>query len=1622
MPRVITNNTTGQEKLNFGSGDYILDMPNLIDIQLASYREFLQAHRAPLNRLRQGLQEIFLDVFPIQDFTGNLILEFVEYKLGLGRCKDCPDTKGTKVKECSYYDCPHAKERECTFATIDGVPYRIKYDPNECKKRDVTYGVSLSIIIRLINKNSGEVKEQEIFLANLPCMTQRGTFIINGAERVVVSQLHRSPGTYYKYDKLKKQYLAKIIPYRGAWLEFELDVMKDTIHVRIDRKRKQPVTVLFKAMGFSAEELGELFNKSEYIENTLKYDKTKSNSEALADIYSKIRPGEPFIEENALNLLNGLFFDPRKYDLADVGRYKLNNKLRIRERIIGNTLGETLHNKETGKVCGKSGEIITREMADAIEVSGCEKVKLLTGDGEILEVFNEIDFEEIIFRDKEAFRKALIGKTLGETIMDPKTNAILYEPKTTITPDIASKLNKLKLQTIKIITSDGTLTAIARTQYEMLSFEEEELLKKKIIGREIVREIKITDPATKQSTKIAPGTILTKELFASIKDAKCESIFVKKGRILTKSDIISVVRYLIDLCNGLGHVDDIDHLGNRRVRRVGELLQNQFRMSLIRMERDIKERMTIQDSATISSQSLINARPVAAMIKDFFGTSQLSQFMDQTNPLSELTHKRRISALGPGGVRRERAGYEVRDVHPTHYGRICPIETPEGPNAGLISSLAIYSNINEYGFIETPFRKAEKGKLSRDVKYLDAYEEDEYKVCPSDISYCYDKQKKYEVIDDKIVSAKYKRDEEYEFSYINSSEADLIQISPLQMVSVATALIPFLENDDANRALMGTNMQRQAVPLLKTESPCVGTGLEHKVAKDSGVMVVSNCDGVVKSVDANRVIIEKTRKMFWEGISDHILKEPIFKTGSKEILYDVNTFIDEKMAREIDEKMPQVKSVRVSTRDGEVVYVNRSDYQDKRAYYETYELLKYKRSNQGTCINQKVLVKEGQKIKKGDVLADGPATCGGELSLGRNVLGVFMPWEGYNFEDAILLSERLVRDDVYTSIHIEEYEIETRDTRLGPEEITRDIPNISSEALRNLDEEGIVRIGAEVESGDILVGKVTPKGETELTAEDKLLRAIFGEKAREVRNTSYTVPHGEGGKIVDVITFTRENKDELPHGVNKLVRVYIAQKRKITEGDKMAGRHGNKGVIAKILPEKDMPYLKNGTPVDIVLNPLGVPSRMNLGQVLETYLGLIYRELGFRFEVPIFESASELEIRAGLSLQRILEHERLNLYNLNEKKCFGYLKFETLAIQDIINNFISNIQSEYDHNKKEGLLGLNAPSIKYYLETLKYLLSKYQAVVYDAGTNLPVGMTKKLSEKELDKILMPIMPSEKSTKKVVTPYFDLSKLIDYTEKVEFKNSHLEIAYYVDAVAGENGEVGYAKVDDKAKFPRPETVIESLKSKNIIAEFQKMAAVTDLVEVEDGKQTIYDGRTGEPFDNKVTVGQMYIMKLAHLVDDKIHARATGPYSLVTQQPLGGKAQFGGQRFGEMEVWALEAYGAAHILQELLTVKSDDVEGRVEVYGAIIKGENVITPKVPESFKVLVSELQSLGLKIELKKDNTSVQLKTEAEVKLLTDEQPAASQRFGVEENLDDSEDDLEDDIDNGTEEEPETEK
>jgi DNA-directed RNA polymerase subunit beta len=1121
----------------------VLELPNLIEIQQKSYQWFLD----------EGLKEMFQDISPITDFTGNLVLEFIDYSLG-----------------------------------------EPKYSVEESKERDVTYAAPLRVKVRLINRETGEVKEQEVFMGDFPLMTESGTFVINGAERVIVSQLVRSPSVYFntKTDKNgKKTFTATVIPNRGAWLEFETDA-KDVIYVRIDRTRKIPVTVLLRALGFSTDaEILNVLGEDEYLRNTLDKDNTDSTEKALIEIYERLRPGEPPTLENARNLLYSRFFDPKRYDLASVGRYKINKKLHIKNRLLNQRLAETLVDPRTGEILAEAGTVLDRRVLD----------KILP--------------------------------TLEESV-----NYVEYRAASGVVEE-----EQIRVQEIKIFSP----------------YDDSKVIK--VIGN---------------------GNI------------------DKNVKHITPADILASISYFINLLYGVGSTDDIDHLGNRRLRSVGELLQNQFRIGLSRMERVVRERMSIQDANAITPQALINIRPVIAAIKEFFGSSQLSQFMDQTNPLAELTHKRRLSALGPGGLTRERAGFEVRDVHYSHYGRMCPIETPEGPNIGLINSLSTYARVNEYGFIETPYRRVdpETGKVTNEIHYLTADEEDNYVIAQANVKIAEDGS----FVDDTVI-VRYNS----ETVVLPKNRVDYVDVSPKQVVSVATALIPFLENDDANRALMGSNMQRQAVPLLVPQAPFVGTGMEHKAAKDSGSCVVSKHDGVVERVDASEIWVREQKEV-----------------------------------------------------DGKLINGN----------LHKYRLLKFARSNQGTCINQRPAVRKGDIVKKGDILADGPAVDNGELAIGKNVLVAFMTWEGYNYEDAILLSEKLVKEDVYTSIHIEEYESEARDTKLGPEEITRDIPNVGEDALKNLDERGIVRIGAEIEAGDILVGKVTPKGVTELTAEERLLHAIFGEKAREVRDTSLRVPHGGAGIVVDVKVFTRENGDELPPGVNQLVRVYIAQKRKISEGDKMAGRHGNKGVVARIMPEEDMPFLPDGTPVQVVLNPLGVPSRMNIGQVLEVHLGMAARALGIHVATPVFDGAREDDV------------------------------FNTL--------------------------------------------------------------------------------------------------------------------------------------EEAGLPR------------------------------DGKTVLYDGRTGEPFENRVTVGVMYMLKLHHLVDDKIHARSTGPYSLVTQQPLGGKAQFGGQRFGEMEVWALEAYGAAYTLQEILTVKSDDVVGRVKTYEAIVKGENVPEPGVPESFKVLIKELQSLGMDVKI----------------------------------------------------------
>jgi DNA-directed RNA polymerase subunit beta len=1150
----------------------VMELPNLIEIQQKSYGWFLD----------EGLREMFQDISPIQDFTGNLVLEFIDYSLG-----------------------------------------EPKYSVDETKERDVTYAAPLRVKVRLINKETGEVKEQEVFMGDFPLMTDTGTFIINGAERVIVSQLVRSPSVYYstKVDKNGKQaYTATVIPNRGAWLELEMDA-KDVIYVRIDRTRKIPVTVLLRALGFSSDaEILHILGEDEYIKNTLEKDNTDSTEKALIEIYERLRPGEPPTVDNAKSLLVSRFFDPKRYDLANVGRYKINKKLHIRNRIYNQKLAETLVDNQTGEIIAEAGQTVDRRLMEKLEKyisEGLNFSKLRTNGGAVEE---DIEIQSI---------------------------------------NIFSPVDDGKV--IKVI-SNGLID--------------------------------------------------------------------KTVKHITASDIIASINYFVNLLYGIGNTDDIDHLGNRRLRSVGELLQNQFRIGLSRMERVVRERMSIQDANAITPQALINIRPVIASIKEFFGSSQLSQFMDQTNPLAELTHKRRLSALGPGGLTRERAGFEVRDVHHSHYGRMCPIETPEGPNIGLINSLSSYARINEYGFIETPRRRVdpETSLVSEDIVYLTADEEDVFNVAQANAPI----RENGEFINETVICRR-----KGEILTVPRDKVDFMDVSPKQVVSVATAMIPFLENDDANRALMGANMQRQAVPLLVPQAPIIGTGMEHKAAKDSGVAIVARNPGIVERVTAREIWL---RRVSFTDHSNQPVAVPQQWGGAN-------------AAKPIE--LPDgVKMIK-----GDI---------------EKYKLQKFIRSNQGTCINQKVVTEKGEKIRQGDILADGPSTEMGELALGRNVVVAFMTWEGYNYEDAILLSEKLVKEDVYTSIHIEEYESEARDTKLGPEEITRDIPNVGEDALRNLDERGIIRVGAEITDGDILVGKVTPKGVTELTAEERLLHAIFGEKAREVRDTSLRVPHGGSGIIVDVKVFTRENGDELPPGVNQLVRVYIAQKRKISVGDKMAGRHGNKGVIARILPEEDMPFLPDGTPVQIVLNPLGVPSRMNIGQVLETHLGMAALALGIHVATPVFDGAREGD-------------------------------------------------------------------------------------VFDA---------------------------------------------------------LE-------------EAGFSR---------------------------------------DGKTVLFDGRTGEPFDNRVTVGVMYMIKLAHMVDDKIHARSTGPYSLVTQQPLGGKAQFGGQRFGEMEVWALEAYGAAYTLQEILTVKSDDVVGRVKTYEAIVKGENVPEPGVPESFKVLIKELQSLGMDVKILAEN------------------------------------------------------
>ena len=1201
-------------RMSYARQKEVVQMPNLIEVQTDSYKWFLE----------EGLNEVFDDISPITDYSGKLSLDFVDFTL----CED-----------------------------------EVKYTIDECKERDATYAAPLKVKVRLHNKETDEINEHEIFMGDLPLMTRTGTFVINGAERVIVSQLVRSPGIYYAiaHDKLgKKLYSATVIPNRGAWLEYETD-SNDVFYVRVDRTRKVPITVLIRALGIGTNpEIIELFGEEPKILASFEKDAATNYQEGLLELYKKIRPGEPLAVDSAESLITSMFFDPRRYDLAKVGRYKFNKKLALKNRISGHVLAEDVASPMTGEVLAEAGTKITRELASTIQNNAVPYVWISVEETERpIKVLSNmmVDLDAVVDVDPEE-----VGVT--EQVYYPVLAGILEET--------AGDIDELK-------------DAIKRDIHDLIP------------------------------------------------------------KHITKEDILASINYNMHLEYGIGTDDDIDHLGNRRIRSVGELLQNQYRIGLSRLERVVRERMTTQDMEGISPQSLINIKPVTAAVKEFFGSSQLSQFMDQNNPLGELTHKRRLSALGPGGLSRDRAGFEVRDVHYSHYGRMCPVETPEGPNIGLINSLASYARINEYGFIEAPYRKINHDDptnpvVTDEVVYMTADEEDNYHVAQANEQL--DKEGHFVR---KNVSGRYREEtQEYERRMF-----DYMDVSPKMVFSVATALIPFLQNDDANRALMGSNMQRQAVPLLFTEAPVVGTGMEEKAAVDSGVCVVAEESGTVERSTSTEITV-----------------------------------------RQDDGKLKK------------------------------YKLTKFQRSNQSNCYNQRPIVFKGDRVEKGEVIADGPSTSNGELGLGKNPLIGFMTWEGYNYEDAVLLSERLVQDDVYTSIHIEEYEAEARDTKLGPEEITRDIPGVGDDALKNLDERGIIRVGAEVRAGDILVGKVTPKGETELTAEERLLRAIFGEKAREVRDTSLKVPHGEYGIVVDAKVFTREGGDEMSPGVNQSVRIYIAQKRKISVGDKMAGRHGNKGVVSRVLPVEDMPFLPNGRPLDIVLNPLGVPSRMNIGQVLEIHLSLAAKALGFNIVTPVFDGANEIDI------------------------------MDTL---DLANDYVNLSWEEFEAKHKEELLP----------EVLQYL-------------------------------------------------------------------------------SDNRE--HRKLWKGVPISR------------------------------DGKVRLRDGRTGEYFDSPVTIGHMHYLKLHHLVDDKIHARSTGPYSLVTQQPLGGKAQFGGQRFGEMEVWALEAYGASYTLQEILTVKSDDVIGRVKTYEAIIKGENIPEPGIPESFKVLLKELQSLGLDVRvLRDDNTEVEI-------------------------------------------------
>ena len=1244
-------------RMSFSKNRSTLPLPNLVEIQTESFKWFLE----------EGLAEVLRDVSPITDFSGNLSIEFVSYSL---------DTKP-------------------------------KYTVEECKERDVNYAAPLKVNVRLTNKQTGEVKQSDIFMGELPIMTETGTFVINGAERVIVSQIIRSPGMYYssEIDKSgKRMYASTVIPYRGAWLEYETDI-NNIVWVRIDKNRKVPITMLIRALGVvPADETDEkgkvvdyrstietrddvyaIFGNEEMLASTFDKDEceelaarnhTSAGIEALKEIYKRLRPGEPPLVESAYTLLNNYFFDARRYDIQPVGRYKFDKKLNIADRIVDHRLAEDAVSPITGEIVAEKGTVITREVADAIAHAAVNTVSLELDNGSIVKVFSNNTIEP----------EYIIGTDLKDIGIKEKVKA-----------DV------------------------------LLSLMEE-------VGGDV--------DALKEAVKLNMAKI--------------------RPLHITRDDIFASINYFLGLTHEIGKYDDIDHLGNRRIRSVGEQLQNQMRIGFSRMDKIIKERMTTQDNEKLTPQALINIRPIVTVIREFFGSSQLSQFMDQNNPLAELTHKRRLSALGPGGLSRDRASFDVRDVHYTHYGRMCPIETPEGPNIGLITYLTTYAKINEYGFIMTPYRKVEhveidgvlRHRVTDECEYMTADTEDNYIVAQAN-----------EALDENncLVRSRVTARDKTEIVEVDAARVDYMDVAPKMVVSVATACIPFLENDDNSRALMGSNMQKQAVPLMVTDSPIVGTGMEYNAAVDSGVVIASKVAGVVDYVDADKIVV-------------------LCDDGHK----------------------------------------------------ETYNLIKFKRTNQGTCFNQRPIVERGERVEVGQVIADGPATDMGELSLGKNALIGFMTWEGYNYEDAVLLNEKLVRDDVYTSLHIEEYTHEARDTKLGPEEITREIPNVGDDALKDLNAEGIVKKGTEVRAGDILVGKITPKGETELTSEERLLRAIFGEKAREVRDTSLRVPHGESGIVVDVKVFSHENGDELPAGVNKSVRIYLAQKRKISVGDKMAGRHGNKGVVSRILPPEDMPFLPDGTPLDIVLNPLGVPSRMNIGQVLEVHLGIAARKLGWKIMTPVFDGANERDI----------------------------------------------------------------------VECLEA-----------AGLYREIRAGESVAGKELIRL----------------------------------------------VTDENGEKHVEKLTEEQRSDE---------------KYLARLMAEDKLRVVDGKTTLYDGRTGEPFDNPVTVGIMYYLKLHHLVDDKIHARSNGPYSLVTQQPLGGKAQFGGQRFGEMEVWALEAYGAAYTLQEILTVKSDDINGRRKAYEAIIKGQNIPTPGVPESFKVLVKELQSLALDIRvLDEDGNEVELNT-----------------------------------------------